>query len=87
MIVWKTGSIVAYLFSKKLESVEIEPGEKIPEKVMANLRKYNLVIPINQYEKLGKEAEKDGTTIQEKVFSKYRYVTEIPKEWELIPLT
>ncbi|KXB08033.1 hypothetical protein AKJ58_01155 [candidate division MSBL1 archaeon SCGC-AAA385D11] len=83
----ETGSIVAYLFSKKLESVEIEPGEKIPEKVMANLRKYNLVIPINQYEKLSKGAEKEGTTIQEKVFSKYRYITKIPKEWEVIPLT
>lgn len=81
------GSIVSYLFSEKPENAEIRPGEKIPEKIMANLEKYNLVIPVNQYEKLAEEAEKDGLTMQEKIFSKYKYVEEIPEKWEIIPLT
>ncbi|KXA89722.1 hypothetical protein AKJ37_03060 [candidate division MSBL1 archaeon SCGC-AAA259I09] len=83
----ETGSIVVYLFSEKPETGEISSGEKIPEKIMANLEKYSLVIPINQYEKLGEEAKRDGLTIQEEIFSKYRYITEIPEEWEVIPLT
>lgn len=83
----ETGSIVVYLFSEKPEGEEINPGERIPEKIMANLEKYNLVIPLNQYEKLGEEAKNDGLTIQEEIFSKYRYVTEIPGEWEVIPLS
>ncbi len=83
----KTGSIVTYLFSKKDESVDIEPGDTIPEKVMANLKKYNLVIPVNQYENLEKEAKDDGLTVQEKIFSKYRYISDIPDEWEYIPLS
>ncbi len=82
----KTGSIVAYLFSKKPENVEIKPGKTIPEEIMANLRKYNMVIPINQYENLEKEAKKAGLTVQEKIFSKYKFIEDTPKEWEYIPL-
>lgn len=87
MSILETGSIVVYLFSEKPKGVEIISGERIPEKIMANLEKYNLVIPINQYEELSKEAKKDRLTMQEKIFSKYRFITEIPEEWEVIPLT
>lgn len=82
----KTGSIVTYLFSKKPESIEIEPGDTIPEEIMANLKKYNIIIPINQYENLQKEARNAGLTVQEEIFSKYKFITDTPDEWEYIPL-
>lgn len=87
MIILTSESLVCYLFSEKYKSGELEPGEVIPEKLMANLKKYSVVIPITQYEKLEREAEEHDMTVQEKIFQKYKYFSEIPEEWNAIPQT
>lgn len=83
MILIQTETVVCPLFSNKARAVELEPGEKIPQKAMTTIKHFTIEIPKDEYEKLVEEARNDGMTVQEKIFKKYRYVSELSKEWNV----
>lgn len=63
--------------------MEVREGEKVPEEAVIASKVYRIEMPVDDYEKLKAEAKKESTTVEKKIFSRYKCVNQLLKEWKV----
>jgi len=63
--------------------MEVREGEKVSEEAVILSKVYRIEMPVDDYQKLKAEAKKEGTTVEKKIRSQYKYANQLPKEWKV----
>lgn len=76
----KTRSVKVIL-KKSGRAVEVAEGQKIPAEAEIIVRKYQIEMPDEDYQKLNVEARQQGVNIGELIKSKYKQIDKLPQNW------